>query len=57
MSSNELVHDTQNTLIQQQRNCVNPDKSKKLNLHYKTNLKDDKCFVDVRTSQSMGPLL
>ncbi len=55
MSSNELVHDTQNTLIQQQRNCVNPDMSKKLNLHYKTNLKDDKCFIDVSTSQSMGP--
>ena len=55
MSTNELVHDTQNTLIQQQRNCVNPDKSKKLNLHYKTNLRDDKCFVDVHTRQSMGP--
>ena len=55
MSSNELVHDENNSQIQAQRNCVNPDMSKNLNLHYKTDLKNDPCFVDVQTVQSLGP--
>lgn len=56
MSSNNLVHDVNNTPIQQQRNCVNPSVGgKKLNLHYRTNLREDKCFIDVNTMQSMGP--
>ena len=46
MSSNKLVHDPNNTLIQQQRNCVDMSGNKKLNLHYKTMTHDDKCFVD-----------
>lgn len=55
MSSNLLVHDVNNTPIQQQRNCINPDMSKKLNINYKTHLRDDKCFIDENTKQSMGP--
>jgi hypothetical protein len=52
MSSNNLVHDVNNTPTQQ---CVDPATGKKLKLHYKTNLRDDKCFIDVNTMQSMGP--
>ena len=55
MSTNKLNYDTNNKLIQEQRNCVNFDGSKKLNLHYKTMSHDDKCFVDIQTRQSMGP--
>lgn len=55
MSSNELAYDKNNTLIKQARSCVNPDLSKKLNLHYKTDLRNDKCFIDTQTTQSRGP--
>lgn len=55
MSDNKLVHDNNNTLIKQQRNCVDFDGNKKLNLHYKAMAHDDKCFVDIQTRQSVGP--
>lgn len=55
MSDNKLVHDVNNNALQKERNCVNPDMSKNLKLHYKTNLIDDKCFIDTDTIQSMGP--
>lgn len=55
MSSNLLSYDKNNTVLKKERNCVNPDLSKKLNLHYKTNLRDNQCFIDVNTVQSMGP--
>lgn len=54
MSSNELIYDTNESILKQERNCLNPDMSKKMNLHYKTNLRDDRCFIDVHTKQSMG---
>jgi hypothetical protein len=55
MSTNRLVYDTSNKQIQNQRNCVNFDGKKKLNVNYKTMTHDDKCFVDIQTRQSMGP--
>lgn len=55
MSSNVLIHDGRNTPIKQQRNCVDADLNKELNLHYKTKLNDDKCFIDLNTTQSLGP--
>ena len=55
MSTNRLNFDTSNKLIQEHRNCVNIDGSKKLNLHYKGNVFDDKCFIDVQTRQALGP--
>jgi hypothetical protein len=55
MSNNQLVYDKNEKMLKSERNCVNPDMSKKLNLHYKTNLRDDRCFIDVNTRQSMGP--
>ena len=55
MSTNRLNFDTSNKLIQEHRNCVNVDGSKKLNLHYKGNVFDDKCFIDVQTRQALGP--
>ena len=36
MSSNQLVNDSNNTNLKQVRNCVNPDLSKNMNVHYKT---------------------
>lgn len=55
MSSNELVYDKSNTGLQQQRNCVNFDGSKKFNVNYKAMSHDDKCFIDISTRQSIGP--
>lgn len=55
MSDNKLVHDKNNTLIKQERNCVDFNGNKKLNLHYKAMSHDDKCFVDIQTRQSVGP--
>jgi len=55
MSTNRLNFDTSNKLIQEHRNCVNVDGSKKLNLNYKGNVFDDKCFIDVQTRQALGP--
>tara|TARA_B100001057_G_scaffold292267_1_gene292337 strand:+ start:456 stop:1154 length:699 start_codon:yes stop_codon:yes gene_type:complete len=55
MSDNRLNHDNSNKLIKQQRNCIDFEGNKQLNLHYKTMNHDDKCFVDVHTRQSLGP--
>lgn len=55
MSNNELIYDSQNTLIKDQRNCVNFAGAKTFNLHYKAQAFDDPCFVDVQTRQSVGP--
>jgi len=55
MSTNRLLYDQSNKQIQNQRNCVSFDGSKKLNVNYKTMTHDDKCFVDIQTRQSMGP--
>ena len=55
MSSNQLVNDSNNTNLKQVRNCVNPDLSKNMNVHYKSRSFDDPCFVDVHTRQSLGP--
>jgi len=55
MSSNELNFDKNNTMIQQERNCINRDGTKKLNLNYKAMAHDDKCFIDIDTRQSIGP--
>ena len=55
MSSNELNYDNNNSVMQAERNCVNIDGSKKLNVNYKSNSYDDKCFVDIDTRQSIGP--
>ena len=55
MSSNELNFDTNNTMMQQERNCINIDGSKKFNVNYKAMSHDDKCFVDISTRQSIGP--
>ena len=56
MSSNELNFDKTNTMIQQQRNCIDTrDGSKKFNVNYKAMSHDDKCFIDIDTRQSIGP--
>jgi len=55
MSKNGLSFDTSNTLLQQQRNCLNLDNSQNFNLYQKTKSADDQCFVEVKTVQSVGP--
>jgi len=55
MSSNELNFDNKNAMLNQQRNCINRDGSKKFNINYKAMSHDDKCFVDIDTRQSIGP--
>lgn len=55
MSSNELIFDKNNQMIQAERNCINFDGSKRFNVNYKTKMYDDSCFVDVSTKQSLGP--
>ena len=55
MSSNELMFDKNNTMMKEQRNCVNFDGSKKFNVNYKAMSHDDKCFIDIDTRQSIGP--
>jgi hypothetical protein len=42
-------------MLQQERNCVNFDGSKKFNVNYKAMSHDDKCFIDIDTRQSIGP--
>lgn len=41
-------------MLQAERNCINFDGSKKLNLNYKAMSYDDACFVDTQTRQSIG---
>ena len=55
MSTNLLNFDNNNTMLQQERNCVNFDGSKKFNVNYKAMSHDDKCFIDIDTRQSIGP--
>ena len=55
MSSNELNFDKNNTMVQNERNCIERDGSKKFNVNYKAMSYDDKCFVDIDTRQSIGP--
>lgn len=56
MSTNELNFDKTNTMIQQERNCIDKrDGSKKFNVNYKSMSHDDKCFIDIDTRQSIGP--
>ena len=55
MSTNELNFDKNNTMIQQERNCLNRDGTKKFNVNYKSMSHDDKCFIDIDTRQSIGP--
>jgi hypothetical protein len=56
MSSNELNFDKNNTMIQQERNCIDKrDGSKQFNINYKSMAHDDKCFIDIDTRQSIGP--
>lgn len=55
MSSNELMYDSTQGLIKNQRNCATLDNRKAFNLHYKAQAFDDPCFVDVQTRQSVGP--
>ena len=55
MSTNQLNFDNNNTMLQQERNCVNFDGSKKFNVNYKAMSHDDKCFIDIDTRQSIGP--
>ena len=56
MSTNELNFDKNNTMIQQERNCIDKrDGSKKFIINYKAMAHDDKCFIDIDTRQSIGP--
>ena len=55
MSSNELNFDKTNTMVQNERNCLNMDGTKKFNVNYKAMSHDDKCFIDIATRQSIGP--
>ena len=56
MSTNELNFDKNNTMIQQERNCIDKrDGSKQFNINYKAMTHDDKCFIDIDTRQSIGP--
>jgi hypothetical protein len=56
MSTNELNFDKNNTMIQQERNCIDKrDGSKQFNINYKAMANDDKCFIDIDTRQSIGP--
>jgi hypothetical protein len=54
MSSNNLAHDKSNTLLNSERKCLNSDMSKNLVVKKKTNLHDDKCYLDIQTVQSMN---
>ena len=53
MSSNELPYDESNSLIEEQRSCVNQDKGL-YKLHIRTHNHDDECYKDIHTSQSRG---
>lgn len=56
MSTNELNFDKNNTMIQQERNCIDKrDGSPRFNINYKAMAYDDKCFIDIDTRQSIGP--
>ena len=55
MSTNELMYDSTNGLIKNQRNCATLDNKKAFNLHYKAQAFDDPCFIDVQTRQSVSP--
>jgi len=55
MSTNELMYDSTNGLIKNQRNCATLDNKKAFNLHYKAQGFDDPCFIDVQTRQSVSP--
>ena len=54
MSTNQLNFDNNNTMMQQERNCLNFDGSKKFNVNYKAMSHDDKCFIDIDTRQAIG---
>jgi hypothetical protein len=53
MSSNELNFDKSNQMLQSERNCINFDGSKKLNLNYKAMSYDDACFVDTQHASQL----
>jgi len=55
MSYNQLNYDKGNNALNAQRNCVNFDNTKKFNINYKAMARDDKCFIDIQTRQSIGP--
>lgn len=55
MSTNVLSFDSANFALQQQRNCMNLDGRQPFNLYQKTKGADDRCFVEVKTVQSLGP--
>lgn len=55
MSDNKLNYDNTNTQIKQQRNAINPDMSKKLNIRVNTALVDDSCCIDTKIRQSVAP--
>ena len=52
MSSNVVNFDTTNEINNQR---TNNQKNDPFNLHIKSQIHDDKCYLDVQTSQSRGP--
>lgn len=54
MSTNIVNFNNNKNDIYNQR-CINQDINNPFNLHIKTKENDDKCYVDIQTSQSMGP--
>ena len=55
MSTNEINYDKNNTLLNEERNCVNQDVSTPFKVNVKTKTHDEECYLDVQTGQSVGP--
>ena len=54
MSQNEMKFDKCNSILNYERNCLDSNNKKKLNINKKTNIHDDKCYLDIQTCQSMN---
>ena len=55
MSDNRLLYDNASASINAQKNCIDIKTNKQLNINYKSNSHDDRCYVDIQTRQSIGP--
>lgn len=55
MSSNIVNFNNDTSEIENQRNCIIQDASRPFKINVKTNVYDDKCYLDVHTAQSKGP--
>ena len=55
MSTNVVNFKNNMNDIENQRNCIIQDTARPFNINIKTKAYDDKCFLDIHTSQSKGP--